>query len=315
MAGTSSAMTADWDESRSLIAESYRMKPASTALQNLLASRQFFAADLYSFMLIGGGVLRYCSGDRDITAGGRLFTSQGPRLDRKDTKAKCHWKIGIAVDTLVFDVMPQASDLVNGQPFLAACVQGAFDGAELQLERAFMASYGDTSTGTVILFVGRVAEIDLGRAIATFTINSHLELLNTQLPRNLWQPGCVNSLGDASCGVDLASFGIGGSAASASSASVIAATLVQATGYFDQGKLAFTSGANAGLTRSVKSWVAGSPGVIALLAPFPNAPAAGDGFTIYPGCDKTLGPNGCAKFANTARFKGYPYVPTSETAV
>jgi uncharacterized phage protein (TIGR02218 family) len=315
MAGTSSAMTADWDESRKLIAESYRMKPASTALQNLLASRQFFAADLYTFTLIGGGVLRYCSGDRDITAGGRLFTSQGPRLDRKDTKAKCHWKIGIAVDTLVFDVMPQASDLVNGQPFLAACVQGAFDGAELQLERAFMASYGDTSTGTVILFVGRVAEIDLGRAIATFTINSHLELLNTQLPRNLWQPGCVNSLGDASCGVDLASFGIGGSAASASSASVIAATLVQATGYFDQGKLAFTSGANAGLTRSVKSWVAGSPGVIALLAPFPNAPAAGDAFTIYPGCDKTLGPNGCAKFANTARFKGYPFIPTSETAV
>jgi uncharacterized phage protein (TIGR02218 family) len=315
MAGTSSAMTADWDESRKLIAESYRMKPASTALQNLLASRQFFAADLYTFTLIGGGVLRYCSGDRDITAGGRLFTSQGPRLDRKDTKAKCHWKIGIAVDTLVFDVMPQASDLVNGQPFLAACVQGAFDGAELQLERAFMASYGDTSTGTVILFVGRVAEIDLGRAIATFTINSHLELLNTQLPRNLWQPGCVNSLGDASCGVDLASFGIGGSAASASSASVIAATLVQATGYFDQGKLAFTSGANAGLTRSVKSWVAGSPGVIALLAPFPNAPAAGDAFTIYPGCDKTLGPNGCAKFANTARLKGYPFIPTSETAV
>jgi uncharacterized phage protein (TIGR02218 family) len=315
MAGTSSAMTADWDESRKLIAESYRMKPASTALQNLLASRQFFAADLYTFTLIGGGVLRYCSGDRDITAGGRLFTSQGPRLDRKDTKAKCHWKIGIAVDTLVFDVMPQASDLVNGQPFLAACVQGAFDGAELQLERAFMASYGDTSTGTVILFVGRVAEIDLGRAIATFAINSHLELLNTQLPRNLWQPGCVNSLGDASCGVDLASFGIGGSAASASSASVIAATLVQATGYFDQGKLAFTSGANAGLTRSVKSWVAGSPGVIALLAPFPNAPAAGDAFTIYPGCDKTLGPNGCAKFANTARFKGYPFIPTSETAV
>jgi uncharacterized phage protein (TIGR02218 family) len=315
MAGTSSAMTADWDESRKLIAESYRMKPASTALQNLLASRQFFAADLYTFTLIGGGVLRYCSGDRDITAGGRLFTSQGPRLDRKDTKAKCHWKIGIAVDTLVFDVMPQASDLVNGQPFLAACVQGAFDGAELQLERAFMASYGDTSTGTVILFVGRVAEIDPGRAIATFTINSHLELLNTQLPRNLWQPGCVNSLGDASCGVDLASFGIGGSAASASSASVIAATLVQATGYFDQGKLAFTSGANAGLTRSVKSWVAGSPGVIALLAPFPNAPAAGDAFTIYPGCDKTLGPNGCAKFANTARFKGYPFIPTSETAV
>jgi len=291
------------------------MKPASTALQNLLASRRFFAADLYTFTLISGSVLRYSSGDRDITAGGQLFTAQGPRIDRKDNKAKCHWKIGVEVDTLVFDVMPQATDMVNGLPFLAACVQGAFDGAELQLERAFMATYGDTSVGTVILFAGRVAEIDLGRAVATFTINSHLELLNLQLPRNLWQPGCVNSLGDPSCGVNLPSFAVSGSAATGSSVSVIAASLAQSTSYFDQGKIAFTSGANAGLTRSVKSWVAGSPGSIALLAPFPNVPAAGDAFTIYPGCDKTLGPNGCAKFANTARFKGYPFVPTPDTAV
>jgi uncharacterized phage protein (TIGR02218 family) len=277
------------------------MKPASTALQDLLASRQFFAVDLYTFTLIGGTVLRYCSGDRDVTAGGNLFTTQGPRIDRKDNKAKCHWKTGVEVDTLVFDVMPQATDMVNGLPFLASCVQGAFDGAELQLERAFMATYGDTSLGTVIMFAGRVAEIDLGRALATFTINSHLELLNLQLPRNLWQPGCVNSLGDASCGVNLPSFAVSGSAAAGSRASVIAATLGQPTNYFDQGKIAFTGGANAGLTRSVKSWDAGSPGNIALLAPFPNVPQAGDTFTIYPGCDKTLGSNGCAKFANTAR--------------
>ncbi|HEY3919458.1 MAG TPA: DUF2163 domain-containing protein [Stellaceae bacterium] len=291
------------------------MKPASSALQTLLASRQFFAADLYTFTLIGGGVLRYCAGDRDIIAGGRLFTSQGPRLDRKDNKAKCHWKIGVDVDTLVFDVMPQASDLVNGQPFLAACVQGAFDGAELQLERAFMATYGDTSVGTVIMFAGRVAEIDLGRAIATFTINSHLELLNLQLPRNLWQPGCVNSLGDASCGVNLASFAFPGAALAGSLPNMILANFGLLSGYLDQGKLAFTSGANAGLTRSIKVWVEGAPGVIELLAPFPNMPAAGDAFIAYPGCDKTLGANGCAKFANTARFKGYPFVPTPETAV
>jgi len=291
------------------------MKPASLALQSLLASRQFYAADLYSFALVGGGVLRYCAGDRNITANGNLFSAQGPRIDRKDNKAKCHWKIGVEVDTLVFDVMPQPTDQVNGQPFLAACVQGAFDGAELTLERAFMATYGDTSVGTVVLFAGRVAEIDLGRAAATFSVNSHLELLNLQLPRNLWQPGCVNSLGDASCGVNLAAYAIGGSAAAGSTAHLVNASLGPPSGYFDQGKLTFTSGANAGLWRSVKSWTQGAPGTIALLAPFPQAPAPGDAFAIYPGCDKTLGGNGCAKFANTARFRGFPYVPSPETAV
>ncbi len=291
------------------------MKPASSALQTLLASRQFYAADLYTFSLTGGGTLRYCSGDRDITADGNLFTSQGPRIDRKDNKAKCHWKIGVETDTLVFDVMPQATDLVNGQKFLAAIVQGAFDGAELTLERAFMVHYGDTSAGTVVLFAGRVAEIDLGRAVATFSVNSHLELLNLQLPRNLWQPGCVNALGDASCGVDLADYAVGRTAVSGSTSHLVKATLTQATGYFDQGKIFFNSGANDGLTRSVKSWTHGSPGTVALLAPLPNAPAASDTFTIYPGCDKTLGSNGCAKFANTARFRGFPYIPTPDTAV
>lgn len=291
------------------------MKPASSALRSLLASRQFYAADLYTFTLVGGGVLRYTSGDRDITANGNHFTSQGPRVDRKGNKAKCHWKIGVDVDTLVFDVMPQATDLVNGQSFLAACVQGAFDGAELTLERAFMGTYGDTSVGTVILFAGRVAEIDLGRGVATFSVNSHLELLNLNLPRNLWQPSCVNSLGDPSCGVNLTSFAVAGSALAGSSTHIVNASLAQATGYFDQGKINFTSGANAGLSRSVKSWVTGSPGVVALLAPLPNLPAAGDAFQIFPGCDKTLGGNGCAKFANTARFRGFPFVPTPDTAV
>lgn len=291
------------------------MKPASTALQTLLASRQFYAADLFTFALVGGGILRLTSGDRDITANGHLFTSQGPRIDRQGNKAKCHWKIGVDVDTLTFDVLPQPSDQVNGQSFLAACVQGIFDGAELTLERAFMATYGDTSVGTVILFAGRVAEIDIGRGIANFQVASHLELLNIQLPRNLWQPGCVNSLGDTSCGVNLASFAVSGSAAAGSSTHIVNASLAQPSGYFDQGKISFTTGANIGLWRSVKSWDQGAPGAIALLAPFPRAPQAGDAFAIYPGCDKTLGANGCAKFANTARFRGFPYVPSPDTAV
>jgi uncharacterized phage protein (TIGR02218 family) len=214
-------------------------------------------------------------------------------------------------------VLPGAATVL-GSPFLSAVLAGIFDGAELTLERAFMPQYGDTSAGTVIMFVGRVAEIDCGRSLATFTVNSHLELLNLNLPRNLWQAGCVNILGDAACGVNLASYAMSGAAASGSSASAVLAALIQATGYFDQGKIAFTSGANAGLSRGIKTWVAGSggtPGTVALIAPCPTAPAAGDAFQITPGCDKTLDANGCAKFANIARFRGFPYVPAPETAV
>lgn len=264
--------------------------------------------------------MRYCGGDRDVTANGFLYPAgggTGPYFDRQDNKAKCHWKVGVAVDQLVFDVLP-GNATVLGESFLAAVLQGVFDSAELTLERAFMGAYGDTSSGTVILFAGRVADIDCGRSLATFTVNSHLELLNISLPRNLWQASCVNNLGDASCTVDLSGYAVSGAAATGSTASVVAASLGNATGYFDLGKIIFTGGANAGLWRGVKSWVAGSAGAsgtVSLLAPFPAAPAAGDGFTIYPGCDKSLGANGCAKFSNTAHFRGFPYVPTPETAV
>ncbi len=303
------------------------MKPASAALQALLATRAFAAADLYTFTLVGGGVLRYTSYDTDIAYNGNIYASGtpgGPFFDRRDNKARCHWKRGVEVDTLSFDVVP-GSATVQGAPFLSAVRQGLFDGAELELDRAFFLppAPGDfppvtiqPATGVVILFVGRVAEVDAGRSLATFNVNSHLELLNQNLPRSLYQPGCVNTLGDASCGVNLNSFSAAGTAAAGSTASIITAVVGNPlAGYFDQGKITFTTGANAGLSRTVKQCVFGAPGTIALLAPFPVAPATGDAFALFAGCDKSLGPNGCLKFNNQPNFRGFPFVPVPETAV
>ncbi len=292
------------------------MKAASTALIALLASRQFYSADLYNFSLIGGGQLNFCGGDVDVTWNGITWSAgdvSGPYFDRKDTKAKCHWKVGIEVDTLVFDVLP-GSSTVLGEPFLGAVRQGVFDGAEMTLYRAFMPAYGNMAAGAVILFVGRVAEIDAGRSLATFSISSHLELLNLSMPRNLYQAGCVNALFDASCALSPASFAVTGSVASALLASAFDVTLAQATGYFDLGQVVFTSGSNSGLSRTVKTYRQGSPGSVSLSSPFPTMPATGDTFTIYPGCDKQQ--STCsARFNNLVHFRGFPYVPENSTAV
>ncbi len=301
------------------------MKQASTALQTLLASRTFVIGDLYTFSLVGGGVLRYTSYDADIVYNGNTYVSgaqRGPFFDRRDNKAKCHWKLGLEVDTLVFDIMP-GNATVNGAPLLAAMRQGLFDGAELELDRAFFAPPASkvfppvsvpTATGVVILFVGRVAEIDAGRSLATINVNSHLELLNQNLPRNLYQPGCVNTLGDASCAVNLSSFMSTVVAAAGSTPSLIniSGSLSGFAGYWGLGKLIGASGGNTGLARSIK-FAAGSQ--LSLISPFPAAPQPGDVFSIFPGCDKSLGPNGCPKFNNTANFRGFPFVPVPETAV
>ncbi len=289
---------------------------AQAILTALLQSRQFLVANLYTFTLVGGGVLRYCSGDQDITLAGNTFTAggaTGPYLDTKDNKAAYHWKLGVEVDTLSFDVIPGAAT-VNGQPFLAACVQGVFDGAELQVERCFMKTYGDTSAGSIILFVGRVAEVILGRTLATFSVNSHLELLNQNLPRNLFQPGCVNVLFDAACALSASAFAVLLTAAAGSTILTLKTASSQPNGYYALGKIVGTSGANNGVARTVQAWTTGSPGTMTLLEPLPNAPAPGDTFTGYPGCNLTQG-QCLTKFNNLANFRAEPYIPVPETAV
>lgn len=297
------------------------MKTITTALQTLFATRQFLYASLFQFSLIDGTTLRYCSGDADISYNGQTWTAggtTGPYFDRKGNKAKAHWKIGLEVDTLQFDVIP-GSSTIEGAPFLQAVHQGVFDGAELLMHRAYWPLQAWTSliTPTGVLanvFVGRVAEVDAGRSLATFSVNSHLELLNQNMPVELYQSGCVNTLYGTACTLNQASFAVTGTLSSGSTSSLLNTSLSQATGYFSLGKITFSAGVNSGVWRGIKLYTHGSPSTVALTAPFPLAPSTGDAFTIYPGCNKTI-PVCMNTFNNLVNFRGFPYIPDTSTSV
>lgn len=297
------------------------MKPLSPQLlAMLLSDADVFVADTYEFTLVGGGLLRYANADADLTVNGKLFSAGGiqigPYFDTSGNRGKAHWGLGTNADSLMFDVLPGHA-AVLGQPFLMACQQGTFDGATLRKQRLFMPTFGDTRRGPITLFSGRVAEVDVGRSKATFTVNSHMELLDQDFPRNLYQAGCVNNLGDTACGVNLNALAVACTVAAGSTNVLLNATLATTpTGEFDQGKVTFTSGTLNGISRSVKQALAGAPGSVTLLFPLPSAPAIGDTFNIFPGCDKTFaGTNGCPKFANTARWRGEDLIPVAETAL
>ena len=85
----------------------------------------------------------------------------------------------------------------------------------------------------------------------------------------------------------------------------------KADGFYDNGQIVFTSGANTGLTKAVKSY---SGQQFFFNSPLPFAPSAADTFIAYPGCDKTQA-TCTAKFNNLANFEGFPYVPAPETAI
>ena len=168
--------------------------------------------------------------------------------------------------------------------------------------------------GVVNVFTGRVAEVDIGRTNAVISINSHLELLNVNMPRNLFQAGCRWQLFSPGCTLSASSFAVSGTVAANATGNTFTSNISapNGSGTYALGRVVFTSGQNAGFSRSVRSWVAGSPGTFTLIAPFPFPISSGDAFTAYPGCDKSFG--ACQSFNNISHFGGTPFVPVPESA-
>lgn len=290
------------------------MKSASTALKALLASGQFVQADLWTITLNGGGVTRWTSHDADIKTGGYTFVS-GPSI----TRGTIAEKIGVEVATLDVTIDAIDTDLINGVPVIAFIAAHGLDGAAVTLERAYAPGWGrDASgapipiTGTVNRFSGKVTSIDsVQGGEVRFTVSSWLVLLETQMPRNHYQAGCMRTLYDAGCGVNPASFSGSGTVTTPGS-SGFGSTLTGLADKFTQGRVVFTSGANNGVSRTVRANL--TDGSFTLIRPLPAAAAAGDTFTAYAGCDLTRA-TCSAKFSNLGRHKATPFVPVPTTAL
>ena len=272
----------------------------------LNSTTQVYMADLFTFTLSGGGILRYTSADVAVVVNGITYAA-GPVITRGKTKVA----VGIAVDTMDVTVSADSTVTVGGKPLLQFIAAGGLDGARLALDRAFAAAPGASWVGTLGLFAGRVSDTGITRYSATVTVASDSELLNSMIPRNVYQPGCTNTLFDGTCGQAKASYAAAATATSASSVAntVFSTGLAQATGYFDLGWAVGVTGANAGIGRTIK---AQAGGVLTSVQPWPSAVTIGDTFTVYPGCDKSQA-TCSSKFSNLARFRGYPYVPAPET--
>ena len=143
------------------------------------------------------------------------------------------------------------------------------------------------------------------------TVASDIVILDYEMPRNLFSPTCLHTLYDTGCGLNRATHSLSGTAAAGSTDSQIySGSTTYST--MKQGVLMFTTGANANVKATVRAVY---PGVFfSLMYPLPFAPAVGDAFTVSLGCDHTQAT--CANvFGNSARFRGYPYVPPPEMAV
>jgi hypothetical protein len=301
-------------------------------------------ADLFTFSMLNGPSLYYTNTDYPVAYNGNTFVANGPLV--QGLKYKC--SVGLEVDRQQISIAArsqgidstQPADLVNGAMFLQMIADGALDGATVQRDRVFLtfasspgtywlnqlyeidfnpdfnADFGGTPgtpssvIGGVTLFHGRVSTVDeVGRTTAKLTVASDLVVLDYQMPRNLFSATCLHTLYDAGCGLAAASFATNSTAGAASTTTLVETGAALAA--HAQGKIVFNTGANAGISATVQSVVAGFS--LTLRYPLPDAPALGDGFTVYYGCDHTNGT--CqATFNNLARFRGFPWVPAPQIA-
>jgi uncharacterized phage protein (TIGR02218 family) len=284
-----------------------RQLPSPGLIALLNSGVNLVMADLYTFTLINGSNYRYTSADADLKMpDGYTYSSSGPLFERQQLKmAK-----GTQVDTLDISITADASKTIAGVPWLTALRTGAFDGAYCRVDRFLSDSFANTANGPIpYWFYGRVAPVTCGKLNATIQLKSPKELFNVQVPRNVFQSGCLHVLYDAGCSLSKAAFGVNGIIGSGATTTMLPNNISRVAGYFNQGTITFTSGVNNGVTRGIKSYVTN---MAALNIPLQVPPAAGDTFTIYPGCDHTK--NTCqTKFNNIINFRGHPFVPVPES--
>ncbi|MBX3495922.1 MAG: DUF2163 domain-containing protein [Parvibaculum sp.] len=280
------------------------MKTLPLGLAAHLASGATTLATCWKLTRADGATMGFTDHDRDIAFGGTTYEAAGGF-----TASALEHSSGLAVDNL--DVAGALSSARIEEGDLAA---GLYDDAEVEIWRVNWQAPAER----VLLRKGNIGEVTRGRGSFTAELRGLAHRLNQPTGR-IFQYGCDADLGDARCGIDLANGAFHGEGAvtSAEDDRVLVASGLGgfAAGWFERGKLVFTSGANEGAAMEVKAHALAPEGArLELWRRMARPVEAGDTFTVTAGCDKQFA--ACrAKFANGINFRGFPHMPGNDFVV
>lgn len=293
-----------------------KVDPSSPLLTYLAAGGlQFLMADLYTIELIDGSVFRYTDIDKRIVYDGDIYSRTELQIEGLRYKVA----VGLEVDEQDIRISALTDETIGTATFFTAVGAGLLDGAYITRQRAFWQpntgipseDYNDTPLAVVTLFIGRVATITkLGRTHVEIKVKSPLSLLDIDMPRNTYQPGCQWLLYDQGCALNRALFTTSYVVVSADEVTINVASIATPTGadgnpYYMQGRIVFTSGTNDGLTTLAAS---NGSTFFTLQYPLITPPSPGDTFDASAGCVKTVA--ACEdKFNNRLNFRGFLRVP------
>ncbi len=288
------------------------MKKASAELIEFLSSTDsdvMKVADLYTFGLTNGSVIRYTSADFDVFYNGNVFSCKNAGIARSEIS----WQTGLSVDDVTVKMSPGLTDKIGSITLVEAFRCGIFDGAEIQIDMAFYKDGWDKDPLVLEkLFVGNVDVEEVSGAYVKLNIKSLTELLNTNFPANVYQTACHYALYGPGCNVAKNAYSENNVIVLAGSTKKeLRCRLVKPVGYYQNGVVVFNSGENINIKKSVKYH---ENGLIILSTPLHFMPRENDTFTIYAGCDKTMAT--CKnKFNNLSNFPGTPFIPKADSSL
>jgi uncharacterized phage protein (TIGR02218 family) len=258
-------------------------------------------ADLFVIELPNGQTINATSGGWDITvpSGTNGWTGATTTFS---ANTYGRWERGAITSEAGFDLSSNSMSLTcipqsdTSYPnlnvgILAAAFNGLFDAAIVNVFTAYMPTdnYGDVSVGIETKFAGFIEKItNINRLMVEFECQDPFYLMNQKIPGRIIQAGCQWSFADGNCAISggASAFTQTFTAKTGSTSSVLIPTtaFTQAEGYFQQGVVTCTSGANAGLSQTVKLHASGQ---LTMTMPFILPVNVGDGFSAIKGCDKS----------------------------
>ncbi|QFR31726.1 DUF2163 domain-containing protein [Ancylobacter sp. TS-1] len=250
-----------------------------------------------------GVVIALTEHDEDLFVDGTLFRAASGASGSEDASA-----LGFAVGGGEMSAA-LTSDLIDEADLDA----GRYDGAAIELILA------DWSAPENFLVLRRATLGEVRREGGSFQAELRgLSAALNMVRGRLFTAGCDADLGDARCTVALdgPAYRADGTVAGVEGPGLLTASGLDAhaAGWFAQGRLVFTGGANEGFATEVKAHGIDGGARLELWQRPPAPLAPGDGFTVTAGCDRRF--ETCRdRFANTANFRGFPHMPGNDAVL
>jgi len=270
------------------------MKQMTTELHTHLSGELTTLAELIRITCADGKVIAFTTHDRDIVMDGVTYLadgafSSGKLAQEAQLKAKNYQISGILDSAFISE-----ADIQNG----------VYDHARIDVA---VCNWADLSQGVMQTRRGWLGEVAMSGGQYIANLSDFQDLL-TRKVGDTYTPECRYDLGDGRCGLDVQSQEIEGRVTGVIDRRKFTdVSRTQTTGHFNDGKLLWTSGANAGVTCEVCDWTLATT-VMTLWLPLPAPIAVGDTYRAGPGCDKRF--STCrSKFNNGVNYGGFPYLP------